>query len=161
MSSLEYFYKFKYDYSPIRIQIEISEKKLRKQLHEFEFSSLKSRQKVENFKNNILTPKYEELIGIRKLIKGFNSEAFFFGIILFHSTKIFYTKILFYEMKHAFRHILFAISFGGFMGFFVGYTMASSFGLYLSYSRARKNVKKLINDFDYFYVTKHEQEFDE
>ena len=103
-----------------------------------------------------------ELDLYRDKIKGFNTQAFFVAIAIYHTSVIFYKKVLLYEMgKGAVLHLGLCGVIGIAMGYIIGNNFAKSYELYKTFRKKKRNFKKLNEDFEYFYVGKHEQEFDE
>lgn len=161
--SLESIEDFRFPQNQQKVNIEVMETKLRKQLHHFEFSPLKSRDKIFKFQTSVLLPSLKEMKDYEKKIKGFNTQAFFIGIILFHTGTIYWKQIMLNEMgkERALRHMSIALAIGFSSGIFFGFTLAKSFGLYRDYKLALKRLENLNANFEYYYVSRNEEEFEE
>lgn len=162
MNLFDFFFTHQYGFNTNKTQIEMNELKLRKQLYQFEISPLKTKQSIEDFKREILFPARIQLLTTRDQIKGFSTEAYLIGAAIYHTSIIYSRKQLLYEMgKHAEIHIRNCLVIGLLSGFIIGYSFSYSISVYLAYRKSLKNVENLIKDYDYFYVNRHEQEFDE
>jgi len=162
MTSFQYFFNNKFGFDSNKSKIELLELNLRKQLHQFEFKPLKTKESIEDFKNEILLPTYVKLLEMRNDIKGFSSDGCLLGVVIYNTSVIYYKKVLLNEMgKNAKKHINNCALFGIICGFLIGYTTSYSFSVYLSFRKAKKNLENLVKDYDYFYVMNHGQEFDE
>ncbi len=160
--TFEYFFNNKYGFDSNKTQIELLELKLRKQLHQFEFTPLKTKESIETLRKEVLVPTYSKLLAMNKNIKGFSVDGCLLGVAIYHTSFIYYKKQLLHEMgKNAMKHMNNCAFYGILSGFLIGYTMSYSFSVYYSYMKALKNVENLIRDYDYFYVTNHGQEFEE
>jgi len=161
MNAFQTFFDKKYGYDSNKTKIELIESKLRKELFHFEITPLKTKESIINFKKEKLFPTQLELISIRNQIKGFNWEGCLLGIAIYHTCVIFYKKQLLNEMgKTASKHLNRCAVFGVLTGL-LGYSTSYSLSVFTCYNQTLKNVENLIKDYDYFYVTKHEQEFEE
>ncbi len=160
--SLNYFSKYQYEICPLKFQIEILEIKMRKEIHKFEIKPLKNRREIFYFRKQVINRYSNELDLYRDKIKGFNFEAFIIGFAFYHTSVIFYKRVLLYEMgRGAVLHMGLGAAIGIGMGYLIGYNYAKSYQLYKIFRNKKRNFKKLNEDFEYFYVGKHEQEFDE
>ncbi len=162
MNLFDFFFTHQYGFDSNKSQIELHELKLRKQLYQFEIRTLKTKKEILDFKRDILLPSHFKLLSMKDQIKGFSTEGYLLGAAIYHTSLIYYKKQLLSEMgKYAERHIRNCFLVGVISGYLVGYSLSYSFSVYLSHRKAFNNVKNLIKDYDYFYVTKHEQEFEE
>lgn len=160
--SYKYFENFKYEYSQEKFKMNQILLNLRKQLHVFEFTPLKNKNKVVNFQKDVI---FKSLISIKNTkneIKGFNLEAFTIGVVIPHTIIIFKNKVLLNEMgKKAIPHIFMCLGVGVALGILLGNTMAKSFGLYREYNKTLKCIEKINKDYEYYYLSRHEEVFDE
>jgi hypothetical protein len=160
--SLGYFDSKKYEIAPAKFKIDSIILNLRKKVHEFEFSPLKNKKKVGAFQKNVIMQSFEDLKAIEKEIKGFNLQACFLAIALYHQSYIYLKKVLLNEMrKKALPHMGICLTIGVINGMIFGHYFGKSYSLYKSYKDAHKQVNKINKDFEFYYVARNEEEFDE
>lgn len=160
--SLGYFDFKKYEIAPTKYKIDSIILNLRKKLHEFEFTPLKSRKKIAIFQKKVILQTLEDLEAIESEIKGFNMQACCLGIALYHYSYISFKKILLYEMgKKAFSHLGICLSIGLLSGVIFGNYFGKSYSMYKSYKNARNQIIKINKEFEFYYVGRNEEEFDE
>ena len=160
--SFNYFDNIKYQYSPIKYKILAQELNLKKALHKFEMSPLKNKAEILKFQKNVILPHLKSIKDLQNNIKGFNLEAFFISIAIFHTAYIYKKNILLNEMGiKALRHMFICLTIGSMSGIIFGNYYGKSYGLYRGYNKTLKNVKKINDDFEYYYIGHHEEEFDE
>jgi hypothetical protein len=133
-----------------RYEIEKLVKDLRQRIFKFEISTLKTK--------DILA----ELCDYNKQIKGFNLWLFLLGFCSYHTIYIFYTKRLLYEHKalEYIRHLMLSSASGIAFGL-LGYRYSYDLGLYRHLKRSQRNIEKIRNDFEYYYILNKEEEFEE
>jgi hypothetical protein len=159
---MKYFESFKYEISPLKYRIESLESSLRKQVHYFEFSALKSKSRIDDFKTNVIIPHIKSISSLEKQIKGFSFDFFIICFALCHTCLIFKKKVLLNEMGNNLPIHLATCSFFGLIGgSWFGFNYAKSISLYKSHSNGLKKMNKLNKDFDYYYTTRHEEVFEE
>jgi hypothetical protein len=160
--SVKYLENWKYEINPLKYEIESIELSLRKKLHFFEFSPLKSKNRVNDFKNNIIKSHLQSISLLEKQIKGFSYDFFLISFVFCHTFLIFKKKILLNEMgKNVIFHLSTCCLVGLIGGTLFGYNYAKSISLYKTYSKALERINKLNKDFDYYYMTRHEEIFEE
>jgi hypothetical protein len=156
------FEKRKFQISDKIYKMQNIELQLRKKLHEFELKSLKCKEKTLKFKIEVLQPAVKEIDSYENQIKGFNMEMFFIGIALFHSIQIFRSKILLNEMgRKSLIHMFNSFLTGATLGYITGYSYSSSYVLLKTYRRVQKNIHKIDTGYDFYYVSRHEEIFDD
>lgn len=153
---------WKFQNSHKKWEIETVTTDFKRELYQFEMSSLKTQTKIIKFQKEQINKSIERLKRVRRDLYGFNLWAAFAGTALFHMTTISYTKKLLYEMERgAPTHIALCVAFGVASGYLVGYTIASDINLYRIYSKTLKQFDSINNDFERYYIQNKEQEFDE
>lgn len=153
---------WKFQYCQKKYELEKIEKDFRRQLYEFEMSTLKSQEKIRHFQYDHIQATIHRLTDYRKSLFGFNLWACCGGAVLYHYLYLTLNRKLLYEMeKKAIPHIAFCMGFGIASGYIFGNICAYDMGLYRLHSKILKDLKSMKNDFEKYYIQKKEQEFDE